>query len=146
MPIKKHKCPKCNNLCYGELCKKCWTIYTFPKIKENLIKINTGRVPWNKGLKAKGRQLEGLKSGWKNKDNEKNPMWMGDKVGYGALHSWVKRKKKKKKFCENCKKKQAYDLANISGEYKRDLNDWEWLCRGCHMKKDGRINNLKRGR
>lgn len=34
------------------------------------------------------------------------------------------------------------DVANISGKYQRDINDFEWLCRKCHMKKDGRINNF----
>lgn len=79
------------------------------------------------------------------KISEKNPMWAGDKVGYYALHSWVRRRKEKPSFCDNCKERPALDLANISGEYKRNLDDWEWLCRHCHMNKDGRINNLKRG-
>lgn len=46
--------------------------------------------------------------------------------------------------CPSCRKRPALDLANISQEYKRDLSDWEWLCRKCHMTKDGRINNLRR--
>lgn len=73
---------------------------------------------------------------------ENNGMWKGDDVGYCALHEWVKRYLKKPKFCQNCGERVAYDLANISQEYKRDLLDWEWLCRICHMKKDGRIYNL----
>ena len=36
-------------------------------------------------------------------------------------------------------KNPPYDLANISQEYRRDVDDFEWLCRSCHMKKDGRI-------
>lgn len=28
------------------------------------------------------------------------------------------------------------ELSNISGEYKRDVNDFEWLCVSCHRKKD----------
>lgn len=72
-----------------------------------------------------------------------NSMWKGDKVKYIALHNWVKRNKPKPLLCECCKKQKPYDLANISGEYKRDINDFEWLCRSCHMKKDKRILNLK---
>ena len=45
-------------------------------------------------------------------------------------------------MCENCGEQKSYDLANISGEYKRDINDFKWLCRSCHIKEDGRINNL----
>ena len=75
--------------------------------------------------------------------NELNPNWKGDDVGLINLHRWVERRKEKPQFCENCGKKAPYDLANISGEYKRDVDDFKWLCRSCHMKEDGRINNLK---
>ena len=80
-----------------------------------------------------------------SKLGEKNPNWKGDNAGYVAIHIWVKNNKTKPKLCEDCNVKEPYDLANISGEYKRDINDFEWLCRSCHMKKDGRIKNLKRG-
>lgn len=78
-----------------------------------------------------------------SKLGKNNPQWKGDKVGYLGLHLWVKRYLTKPKFCDNCKIVPPLDLANISQEYRRDLNDWEWLCRKCHMKKDGRIKNLK---
>ena len=72
-----------------------------------------------------------------------NGMWRGDKVGYGALHDYIKCYLPKPEFCQNCFKKKAFDLANKSGEYKRNLLDWWWLCRLCHMTLDGRIKNLK---
>lgn len=82
-----------------------------------------------------------------SKRKENNPMWKGDKVGYAALHDWVRRQLSKPKFCQKCKKRKAYDLANISGKYLRDVKDYIWLCRKCHMTIDGRIikvlNNLK---
>ena len=68
-----------------------------------------------------------------------NPMWKGDDVGYGNLHVWVRRHKEKH-LCP-CGK-MPYDVANISGEYKRDINDYIWLCRKCHMKSDGRLEKL----
>lgn len=80
------------------------------------------------------RRIEKLK--------EKNPNWKGDKVGYNALHNWIRRHKPKPKLCEECKKKKPDDLANISGEYKRDIDDFKWVCRGCHMKSDGRLKKL----
>jgi len=78
-----------------------------------------------------------------NKLGNKNPMWKGDTVGCGKLHEWIKRHKPKKELCECCNTNKSYDLANISGEYKRDINDFEWLCRSCHMRKDGRMKQLK---
>jgi len=77
----------------------------------------------------------------KVKTGKKNPRWKGNGVGYGALHTFIKRRKNKPFFCEDCKENKKLDLANISQEYKRDLDDWEWLCRKCHMVKDGRLKN-----
>lgn len=69
-------------------------------------------------------------------------MWKGYDVGLSALHDWVKDRKPKPELCECCGLVKPHDLANISQEYSRDLDDWEWLCRACHMRKDGRLNNL----
>lgn len=73
---------------------------------------------------------------------ENNGQWKGDKVSYAALHEWVRKYYVKTEVCEICKEAPPRDLANISQKYLRDLNDWEWLCRRCHMKKDGRMENL----
>lgn len=78
------------------------------------------------------------------KSGTKNPMWKGGKVGYSSLHEWITKHKLKPKVCEECKEAPPYDLANISGKYKRDVNDFEWLCRRCHMKKDGRLEKFKK--
>ncbi len=96
------------------------------------------------------------KSGWKLSAETKakiavakvgsaNPMWRGDNVGYHALHVWARKQVKKPKRCKDCKKTKSLELANISGEYHRDVIDWEWLCRRCHMVKDGRIKVLIAG-
>ncbi len=69
----------------------------------------------------------------------KNPMWKGDKVSYGSLHEWIKYHKPKPKLCKRCEINEPHDLANVSGKYLRDINDFEWICRKCHMKDDGRL-------
>jgi len=81
----------------------------------------------------------------RNQRGEKNPFWKGDSVGYYGVHRWIETIFGKPKFCEKCKstKEKWYDWANISGEYKRDKNDWMRLCRKCHMLEDKRMNNLK---
>ena len=60
---------------------------------------------------------------------------------YAAIHWWVRKNKPKSEVCEKCGKKKDYTLevANISGNYKRDINDYLYLCRRCHMIQDGRI-------
>lgn len=75
---------------------------------------------------------------------ENNPNWKGRRVGLGSLHSWVKSRLPKPNKCNDCRLEKRLDLANVSQKYKRDLKDWEWLCRKCHMSKDGRLNNFIR--
>lgn len=70
---------------------------------------------------------------------EKNHNWTGDNVSYEGLHLWIKRHKPKSDKCEHCGKNGKLDAANLSGKYKRDIKDFRWLCRKCHMKIDGRI-------
>lgn len=95
----------------------------------------SNHMRWHKGLMSKESYLNiNLK--------ENNGMWKGSAVRYGALHDYIKYHLPKPKECPSCNKIKKLDLANISGEYKRDLSDWEWLCRSCHMKKDGRSKKL----
>lgn len=67
-------------------------------------------------------------------------LWKGDNVGIDALHTYMRKHVPNPQKCNDCKKEGKMDLANISGEYKREVSDWEWLCRRCHMKKDGRLS------
>ena len=69
-------------------------------------------------------------------------MWKGDRIGYVGIHDYVKWHLRKPTLCQRCGVAKRLDLANISQKYKRDLNDWEWLCRSCHMIKDGRLSKL----
>lgn len=72
-----------------------------------------------------------------------NKSWKGDKVSYRTLHNYIVRHLSKQKFCTNCKiETSRLDCANISGKYLRDLSDWKWLCRKCHMIEDGRMDLL----
>ena len=80
-----------------------------------------------------------FKKGQSMNRNEKNPMWKGTDVGYIALHNWVRQHKPEPKLCECCHKTKPHDVANISGKYERNVDDFEWLCRKCHMIKDGRL-------
>lgn len=77
----------------------------------------------------------------KKKIGPKNPIWK-DSPGLSALHTWVHRNFPKPDLCMRCSKVSPIDAANISGKYKRELSDWEWLCRRCHMLGDGRMKNL----
>lgn len=71
-----------------------------------------------------------------------NPGWKAGKVGYFGLHRWVRKHLSKPDRCSECNELKPLDLANISGTYQRDLSDWQWLCRRCHLYADGIIQNL----
>lgn len=116
MASKKKKCPKCNKLII-QTANFCMSHRVITKIHKRKMSIAKAGV--------------------------RNPMWCGDKVGLKALHEWIKNHKLKPQFCEKCKITPPYDLANISQQYKRDINDFEWLCRKCHMQGDGRMKNLE---
>ncbi len=97
-------------------------------------KNSIGCTPWNKGISwITPEHKEKIRSA---SSGEKNIMWRGDNVGYDALHNWVVRKLGKPMSCTVCGIKNLktiqYQWANISGKYKRDLNDWKRMCSKCH--------------
>ena len=69
---------------------------------------------------------------------ENNSQWKGE-IGLSALHWWVRQHLPKPDKCQMCFEGPAYDLANVTGIYKRDLYNWKYLCRRCHMTFDGRL-------
>jgi len=52
---------------------------------------------------------------------------------YNDLHRWIYLRKRKISYCSYCKNEnKRIELANISGNYLKDINDYEWLCSRCH--------------
>lgn len=52
------------------------------------------------------------------------------------------------KRCDVCSTEEAnkhYDWANLTGKY-HDVTDYKRMCRSCHWKYDGKINNITGGR
>lgn len=57
------------------------------------------------------------------------------KIAYTTLHIYVRKRKPKDLVCNHCKQDKILDLAN-TGIYNRDLKNWIWLCRPCHIRYD----------
>ena len=72
---------------------------------------------------------------------DSNGMWRGDEVGLISLHEWVAKRIPKPEVCPKCSLRPVIDLAN-KGVYDRNLANWEWLCRKCHMLSDGRLERF----
>lgn len=124
------------------------------EIRDKISKTMKGRKPkhivagWNKGIKTgpnpeHSKRMTGKKM--PSTSGEKHWAWKGGNVSLKSLHEWVRNKIIEPSHCSSCKKEKKLDLANISQKYLRNLEDWEWLCRRCHMTKDGRIG-MKRGK
>lgn len=109
------------------------------KIVDIAIECNVNRKTinfWLRKFKFPKRKFSGVHNN--HLIGKENPNWKGDDVSYKCLHDWVRKHKPKPEKCERCGKEQDYlEASNISGEYKRDINDYEYLCVKCHKEKDG---------
>lgn len=113
---EKPKCPSCGKVLYNEESKACRKHKEFSAIHR----------------KRLGDACRG----------DKSANWKGDDVGRIRLHVWLRKYLTKPKLCQECNRVPPYDLAN-KGIYNREFKNWEWLCRKCHMLKDGRLEKLK---
>lgn len=140
----------CNQECYSKSTKLKEQAKKSKMIKDNSIPTYEERYGKEKAEEMKIKHSnfmkdnpnEGQFNTLKTK-GENNFNWKGDDVGYDAIHEWVKRNLGKANHCELCGlkeipkgKQRFFDWANISDEYKRDINDWVQLCRKCHWKFD----------
>lgn len=92
-----------------------------------------GNIPWNKGKKV-----------WYV--GELSPTWKGDKAGYNAIHMWIRRHFVRTTYCEKCHATvvKRFEWANLSGEYRRDRDDWMNVCSVCHKAIDAHIYQRSR--
>ncbi len=97
--------------------------------KAKISAANTGKKPWNKGLKGFGKWAKNFTKG------SEHASWKGQNVGYRGLHKWVELVLGKPGICESCRKEgkgHGMHWANISGQYLRKVEDWVRLCPKCH--------------
>lgn len=91
-----------------------------------------GRIAWNKNKPCSEETKKKVSESLKGKIGPNSRAWKGNDVGYTALHMWINKNYPKKGICSWCGKKGYTEYANISGEYKRDINDFVELCVPCH--------------
>jgi hypothetical protein len=128
------------------ICQNCKK--KFPGYLSNKRKFCSPECYWNY-LKGKPSGMLGKHhtKGAKEKIRKKKIGISGklkEKVGYVAIHAWVKKHKGKPKECEHCGatyKERKIQWANINHKYYRNLDDFISLCQKCHDKYDRKLNN-----
>lgn len=85
-------------------------------VKDNPTSFRPGNEPWDKGLHRPDKYVE-------------NPT-------YSSIHHWVRKWAIDPGCCEQCDSTVDLHWSNKSGDYLRDLNDWQRLCRTCHIRYD----------
>jgi len=99
---------------------------------------------WNKGIKGYTNRGSFVKGKTKPQRKELNPNWKGDKVCYGALHTWINRNLGKPKECNFCgQTKVMLHWANINHKYERKFEDYIPLCVVCHKGYDSNFRRQK---
>ena len=89
----------------------------------NKTSFKKGMTSWNKGKKYLF--------------NEKHPLWKGDNAGYTSLHIWLRKNYPPPKSCQRCGIKKKRLELSCNGKYSRNIEDYEYICKKCHFKKDG---------
>lgn len=122
----------------GKYCsRKCKTQDAKGKHYSPSTEFIKGQTPWNKGITGEASHVYGIKRNVEK--GERHPSWKGQDISYKHLHIWLRNTYGKPIYCEHCKStdpSKRYEWANISGEYKRDRDDYLRLCHSCHMKFD----------
>ena len=92
-----------------------------------------GYTPWNKGKKCPWVSERNRKY---TTSGEKHHNWQGEFTTYRSMHRWVVRHKGQPTQCIHCKKdgltRHQIHWANVSREYRRDVDDYIRLCAKCH--------------
>jgi hypothetical protein len=91
-------------------------------------------MPWPKGRPRSPEERAKISASLKG---PKSPRWVGDAVGYNGVHARIARSKVRTGRCERCGVDAGFgragtDFANISGEYRDDIDDYVELCKSCH--------------
>jgi len=115
---------------------------TVDKRRISMIGKNVGK---KRSEETKRRMSKSVSISLIGKKGENSRGWKGDDIKIVTIHDRVKNKYGKPSYCEICKstKKKRYDWSNKDHSYKMPINrdDWQRLCRGCHIKYDIENNN-----
>ena len=77
----------------------------------------------------------------KGRKGSENYYWKGDDAKYGSIHGWVNKNFNLPKKCELCGcTDKKLEWSNKDHKYKREISDWQAVCRSCHRRYDNGDN------
>lgn len=102
----------------------------FKEIQQKAWESTRGKEPWNKGTK-------GICKPNKTSFKRRGLTFKGTHSEYTALHKWVRRHLGNPLSCVKCLGNGVVNVtriewANISGEYRKEYDDWMPLCKKHH--------------
>lgn len=105
----------------------------------------------NNPMYGKKHSEEAIEKMRKAKLRKKNPNWnniKNEKIADASYHRFIMKRKEKPLQCENCN--DYNDVLELSfnhnlKNYTRNIEDYKWLCKSCHMKRDYNDFGVKRG-
>jgi hypothetical protein len=65
-----------------------------------------------------------------------HPGWKGDDIAYSTIHRWISRVATKTGVCSVCGDRRITQWANVSGRYRRAVEDFAEMCVPCHYRYD----------
>ena len=127
-------------------CIKCVSEYNKEYRKKNKEKIKRQTKEWRDNNREKVREYRNTEK-YIETHNKSNKKWKKknweEYMEKHLLHKRIRKIKPKQQYCTICNETKRLDLANISGEYKEDIEDYMWLCHKCHNLYDN-INQTHR--
>jgi len=77
-------------------------------------------------------------------EGENNWNWRGDNVSIRGIHKWLRHNYPHPNKCEECGKiTDNLDLMNLDHKYRRNIEDYIYACRSCHLKYDYKMGFRK---
>ena len=115
------------------------------------------KTPTSKGFRwtdeTRQKRQEWLESEegkeWKKRNSERMKQWHKDHPKelsqnpisvYQRMHKWARRNVPRPDICPVCGEKPVRDIHNLSKEYKKNVKDWMWLCKSCHLRNEIRVH------
>ena len=104
----------------------------------------TQKIVWNL---MRRHNIKARTAAKRDQQGNQNHMWKGSEASYKAKHQRVATARGRPMKCSVCQTDdpaRSYDWANVNGDYD-DIEGYVRMCRSCHWKHDGTINNLRKG-